>query len=127
MRVPDDDADAGVLFEVEPADREWLGEHVDETLGDLFGFGGSGEPFGEVEELVAAEATQRVGRARDEFEATRDRRQELVTDEVSVGVVHALEVVEVEEEDARRSHPVARRARGPGLGGLRRAHDWRVP
>ena len=43
-------------------------------FGDLLGLGGRRETVGEVEELVAAEAAERVGRARDQFESAGDAR-----------------------------------------------------
>ena len=69
---------------------------------------GDVEALGEVEELVATEAAQGVRGAGDRLEAVRDGHQQLVADEVAVGVVDALEVVQVQQEERRRARPGAR-------------------
>ena len=63
--VPDHDADAGALFDLESGDVVGLGDDADQSFGEDLGLARRDQTFGQVEELVAAEATQRVGRARD--------------------------------------------------------------
>ena len=75
---------------------------------DLLGLPRRREVLGEVEELVAAEAAERVGRPRDVLEAAGDADEQLVADEVAVGVVDALEVVEVDAGGPRRRPPGGR-------------------
>ena len=94
--VPHDDPETGPLLEAQVADHERFVEGTQKPLGDHFGLVRPGDPFGEVEEFVAPEATQGVGRSRDPFESMRDGRQELIADQVSVGVVHPFEVIEVQ-------------------------------
>ena len=64
---------------------------------------GPAEVGAEQGELVAAEAGQGVAAAQDLGQASGDRAQQLVADGVSVGVVHELEVVDVQEEHRYRT------------------------
>ena len=60
------------------------------------------------DELVAAEAAERVGRPQDPREARRDREQQVVADLVAERVVDRLEPVEVEVHHGERVRPVVR-------------------
>ena len=66
--------------------------------------------LGDHDELVAAEAPERVGMAHDALQPRRDGPQQLVADVVPERVVDALEVVEVDEQ-RRHRRLAARRAR----------------
>ena len=90
-----------------PSIAKGSAKHVEQPRGDFLRLVRRGEALGEVEELVAAESTQRVGRTRDQLETPRDTDEQLVADEVTVGVVHALEVVEVEQQHRAVRRPVA--------------------
>ena len=116
--VRDDDADAGALLESDvPATGKGSTRASSRRLAACSASAGERETLGEVEELVAAEPTQRVGRARDPFEAAGHRDEQLVAGEVAEGVVHPLEVVEVEQEHRARSRPREPSLRGPGRAG----------
>ncbi len=65
--------------------------------------------LGDHDELVAAEAAERVGLAYDALQPRRHRPQQLVPGGVPERVVDALEVVEVDEQ-GRDRRPVAARA-----------------
>ena len=60
------------------------------------------EPFAEHDELVAPEAGDRVARADDRRDPFRHTAQHLVTERVAEGVVHRLEVVDVDEQQRDR-------------------------
>ena len=102
---------AGALLDgAVPATTQGSAMTVEQALGERLGLLARGEALGEVEELVAAEAAQRVRGARHLLEAPGDRPQQLVAREVAEGVVHALEVVEVDQQDGADA-AVARDAR----------------
>src|SRR5215211_4330895 len=58
---------------------------------------------GEDDELFPAPASQPVGRAEYGFHSSYDLAQYIVPAIVTVGIVHALEVVQIEENDGERS------------------------
>ena len=66
------------------------------------------------EELVSAGAGQQVPVALERLEPARDRHQQLVADRMAEAVVHELEVVEVEAEQADRAIRPARLLDGGG-------------
>ena len=61
-----------------------------------------GRPEREDDELVAADAGDRVGLAHDRLEPAGDRPQHRVPDLVAADVVDALEAVEVDDEQRER-------------------------
>ena len=71
--INDLDPDARVLFEVRPSEEERLGEHAEKTLGHLLSLSRGCQSLGQVEELVAPEAAQRVRGASHLFQAARER------------------------------------------------------
>ena len=62
------------------------------------GLGLGVESLGEVQKLVAAEAADRIGRTGYLFEAVGNRHQQLIANQVTVHVIHALKVVEVQQQ-----------------------------
>jgi len=80
---PDHDSDARVLFDLGPSEGERRGDHAEKALGHLLGLSRGSQSFGQVEELVAPQATQRVRRASYLLEATRERYEQQVADVVA--------------------------------------------
>ena len=78
-------------------------QHADDPLGDLLR-----SALDQHDELVAAEAADRVGLAQDVADPGRDDAQQLVADRMAEGVVDALEAVEVDEHRGRLGAGVAR-------------------
>jgi hypothetical protein len=78
-----------------------------------------GEVGDEHEELVAAVAGHEVGRAGGALEPARRLAQQLVAGLVAVGVVHLLEVVQVDVEHGDGMARAAALGPGPGRDALR--------
>ncbi len=87
---------------------EWLLERGQQSLGDQLGARCQRHPFGDDDELVAAQAPERVDVAHDALQARGDGAQQLVADAVTERVVDALEVVEVDEQRRHRRLAAAR-------------------
>ena len=81
---------------------ERLVECPEQTLGDQLGTGRKRELCGDDDELVAAEAPDRVGLAHDRVEPRGDRAQQIVAGGVAQRVVDRLEVVEIDEQRGDR-------------------------
>ena len=95
------DADARGDPEAAPGrvvDLERLAQHLEQSLGDELGAPGRRFAFDEHDELVAAEAGDRVGLSQRRRESRRDRLQQPVAGFVAEGVVDLLETVEVDEQ-----------------------------
>lgn len=93
MRQPTGDGDR-------PGGRNVQLRHGDaESVGDGSALG-VGQPSESDDEFFAAEAADQILRPQFGVQAFRDGVQHLVTDQVTVGVVDGLEVIEVEDEHA---------------------------
>jgi hypothetical protein len=77
-------------------------ERVQQAPSDQLGAGRERELLGDHDELVAAEAPERVDVADHAVEPGGDRAQQLVADAVTERVVDGLEVVEVDEQRRHR-------------------------
>ncbi len=100
--VGERDADSGTDVVLLAGDDERPLERLDQAPGDGEGGIGGFEVVAEQRELVAAEASQRLGGAQRDLQPAGHRREQLVTGGVAEGVVDRLEVVEVDEEDGDR-------------------------
>ena len=76
--LQDHNPDARVLLDLGPREGERLGEHAQETVGHLLGLSRGRQFRGQVEELVAPEATQRVRGASHFLKAAGERLKQLV-------------------------------------------------
>ena len=86
------DADArrhGQAILLGPVELERLLERFEQAFGDHLRAGVERHPFGDDDELVAAEAPERVDVAHDAIQARGDRPQQLVADTVAERVVDA--------------------------------------
>src|SRR6266540_4602545 len=92
------DADAGADHELPPGDPDRLGENVEQPRRDADGMC-LVRPVEQDCELVAAEASERVGGPARRVEALRDGLQQLIARIVPEAVVHLLEPVEIDEQD----------------------------
>jgi hypothetical protein len=92
-------ADARADREVLIADGERLSERALQASGDRRDRRLVGDVLDEHDELVAAEARDRVGVANDVVQAPGDRAQQVVADVVAEAVVDRLERVEVDVEE----------------------------
>ena len=99
------------------AEVERLAQHVEDALGDLLR-----AALDQHDELVAAEAADRVGLAQHAGDPRGDDAQQLVADRVAEGVVDALEAVEVDEHRRRLGAAAA----GVGEHLLGAVHDQRA-
>ena len=89
-----------------PSDeRDRLGDHFRDALGDLLDGLHAGDVRAEHGELVAAEPRHHVVGAHRAAQAVGDRDEQLVARRVAEAVVDDLEAVEVEEQDR---HPAGR-------------------
>ncbi len=84
------------------AELEWLLERVEHALGDELGPCRQREALGDHDELVPAQAPQRIGAAYGAVEPCGDRSQQFVADAVAERVVDGLEVVEIDEQRRHR-------------------------
>ena len=103
--LPDRDPDArrhGHASLLVRSELERLLERVEQALGDQLGPGCQRELLGDHDELVPAEAPQRIGVAYHAVEPRGDRLQEFIADAVAERVVDVLEVVEVDEQRRHR-------------------------
>ena len=87
---------------------ERLLERIEQALGDQLGTRGQRELLGDHDELVATEASQRIGVADHAIQPGGDRSQELIADAVAERVVDRLEVVEIDEQRRHRRLTAAR-------------------
>ena len=78
-----------------------VGQSLDDPVCDPDDLGGVLHLFEENGELVAAQASEGIPRSKDRRDATTDLDQQFVSRTVTVGVVHGLELVDVDEQDAR--------------------------
>ena len=94
-------ADAGAHEDLRAAGGEGHAEGAEDALGDPVQLLGAGavEEHGE---LVAADVRHRVAGPDQATEPVGDADEQLVADAVTEGVVHRLEVVEVDDHDAER-------------------------
>ena len=81
---------------------EGMLERFEQALGDQLGTGRQRELLGDHDELVAAEAPQRIDVAHHALEPRGDSPQQLIADAVAERVVDALEVVDVDEQRRHR-------------------------
>ena len=84
------------------AELEGLLERVEQAFGDQRGARVGREVADEHDELVAAEAAERVDLPHHAMQPRGDRLQQLVADRVAERVVDRLEVVEVDEQRRHR-------------------------
>ena len=98
------DAGAGPHQQPQVADEDGLVEGLQQRAGDRFGQGE--RPGDDDGELVAAEARHLAAVAHDGGQPVRHLAQQLVADGVAQGVVDVLEVVEVDEHEARAGRAV---------------------
>ena len=96
-----------------PADLERVAERRRDALGDRDRLGSAVDPVEQQRELVAAEPGEEVLAAHHALQATRDLREEQVADAVTERVVHDLEAVDVEVEDADRVAVARARSQPP--------------
>ena len=87
--------EAGLLARAELERRP---ERFEQALGDQLGAGLERELLADHDELVAAQAPERVGAAHDAVEPRGDGLQQLVAGGVPERVVDGLEVVEIDEQ-----------------------------
>jgi len=87
---------------------EGLRQHLDDAGRDGSRLGRRVDPLDQDDELIAAEARHRVARAHKTRQAATDLHQQLITRGVAKGVVHHLEVVEIEEHQSRRARCASR-------------------
>ena len=107
----DRDADAGAAVDLPALDVEGLGEGLDDPLGRGGGAVHGGEVVQDDGELVTAEAgydlaavaRHRIALPHVDLKALGAGLQQLVADAVAQGIVHALEVVEIEEQNREHS------------------------
>ena len=83
-----------------------------DPLGDGPGLRLGHRPFEQNRELVAPDPSERVRRAQDGREPTRQREQQVIADRVTEAVVDKLEAIEVDEENGAATVEVARPRRG---------------
>ncbi len=79
------------------AQHDRLRQRLEDSVGDAARFVGTGDPFDDDHEFVAAEAGQRVAGSDGSKEAVRHDAKELVPDLVPEVVVDHLEAVDVAE------------------------------
>src|ERR1039458_4034175 len=84
------------------SELERMLERLEQALGDQLRSCRQRELLGDHDELVAAEAPQRIGVAYHALEPRGDRAQEFVADTVTERVVDRLEVVEIDEQRRHR-------------------------
>jgi hypothetical protein len=84
--------------------------------------------IGDDREFVTADASDGVFEAKTALETARDRRQQLVTDEMAERVIDDLEAVEVEEQNSEAVVGDAVEPDAPVVrAGLRIARGWAAP
>ena len=96
MRAAERDADARVDPHRAHGEAERLGERLPDAVADRDGLLGRLEVAADHDELVAADAGERVDAADRGTHARRDAAQQLVAERVTEPVVHLLEPVEVD-------------------------------
>ena len=99
-RVVERYPDAGTHGDLDVGDPDRLGDRVADPLGGEVGRRGAAHVLEEDGELVTAEARTGVLGPDRRSQPRPDQRKELVAGAVAEAVVHGLEVVEVDEEDA---------------------------
>src|SRR6185503_3072655 len=95
----DRDADAAADERVTVLEREWLGQRLEQPLGDGDRVVRLGDVLAHEDELVAAEARGHLVAADGAAQALGDGEQEAVAGVVAETVVDDLEAVEVDEQD----------------------------
>ena len=91
-------ADAGADVELLSGNRERLGEHIEQLLGDYLGIVLIVDVLDQDRELVAAQPGGGVRGAKAPTESFRHGDEQLVACSVPEAVVHGLELVEVDEQ-----------------------------
>ena len=99
--VADGDADRRLDRQPAPFDLDRLGERLVDPLRDDRDVARVDDALDDHRELVAAEARRSVGRANHLLQPVGERTQHRVADVMPEAVVHALEAVDVREQDRR--------------------------
>ena len=110
--VREGDTDAGGDDDVEPADRDRVGQRAADPIGEVDRRALAGQVLGDDDELVAAEPGDGVSVADRAAQPVGDLGEHLVAGGVPEAVVDGLELVEVDEQQPDR-------AGGAGLAGQR--------
>jgi hypothetical protein len=92
LLIPDHDPDSGADDVAPPTIKNGSTSVLKRPRTTLSASPGRGQTFGQMDELVASETTQRVRRPRHMFEACENCGQYPVTRQVTVGVVHPFRV-----------------------------------
>jgi hypothetical protein len=117
------DADARADADAQIVDVDRLAGRRHEPGADRARLGAVADALGDHEKLIAAQSRQKVAAARGLGQPQRDLLEDRVADRVPMGVVGALEVVKIDEQDRRvagrcghSAQAPARGARSPRLG-----------